>query len=282
MRRIFTIAILITLTSMANAQDYKADFLKYYQKGDTLQQRKVLQAWEQKSPKDAELFTCYSNYYMGLSRQEVVGLTTEQPDGEALVLTDNDGNVAGYMGSTITYQTAMLQKGIDKLNEGIALYPDRLDMRFGIVYLLGVNKQWKAFADNIIKTIQYSARNKNKWTWTENHPFTDGEEGFLAALQDYQLQLYNTEDDTLLPYMRAIAQEVLKHYPKHVESMSNIAITYMLTQKYNEALNFLLQAEKYAPNDTVVLENIAYCYEHIGEDVKAKKYRQRIEELTKE
>ncbi|MDR0896041.1 MAG: hypothetical protein LBN06_12240 [Prevotellaceae bacterium] len=279
MRRLFTIAILIIMTSMANAQDYKADFLKYYQKGDTLQQRKVLQAWGQKSPKDAELFTCYSNYYMGLSRQEVVGLTTEQPDGESLVLTDNDGNVAGYMGSTITYQTEMLQKGIDKLNEGIALYPDRLDMRFGMVYLLGVNKQWEAFADNIVKAIQYSARNKNKWTWEENQPFEEGEAGFLSALQDYQVQLFNTNDDALLPYVQRIAQEMLKYYPKHVESLSNLAVTYMIAKQYNEALSVLLKAEQYAPNDTVVLGNIAYCYEHTNEQAKAEKYRQRINQI---
>ncbi|MDR0938612.1 MAG: hypothetical protein LBN29_04515 [Mediterranea sp.] len=280
MRKQIILCLLATIASNANAQNYQADFLKSFQSGDTLQQRKVLQAWEQASPKDAELYTCYANYYMKLSRKEVISLSTKRPDGEALALRDSVGNTAGYLGNTITYQAALLQKGLAKLDEGIALYPDRLDMRFGETLLLAESKQWKAFTNSIIKTVRRSAQNKNEWTWTNNQPFEGGEEGFLTSLQDYQVRLYNTNDDTLLPYMREIAQEVLKYYPRHVESLSNIAITYMLDKKYDEALNALLKAEQYAPDDTVVLNNIAYCYERKEKKEEARKYRQKIEQLT--
>jgi tetratricopeptide (TPR) repeat protein len=274
------IGCLLAISALSiNAQNYKEEFLTYLQQKDTLHQIEVLQAWEQKEPNDAELYTCYANYYMSLAHKEVVYLTKEQPDGEALVFNDSLGNTAGYISSSVVCDKVILQKGIDKLDKGIALYPNRLDMRFGKVYLLGLAEQWKTFTDNIMATIQYSAQNKNNWTWADNQPYPDGEEGFLSALQDYQVQLFDTEDEALFPYMRAIAQEVLKFYPKHVESLSNIAITYMLSQNVEEALTYLLQAEKYTPDDTVVLGNIAYCYELTGKEDMAKAYRDKVAQL---
>lgn len=105
-------------------------------------------------------------------------------------LKDSTGQVAGFLSSKIVYDTEILQQGLDKIDAGIRLYPDRLDMRFGKIYSLGQGERWEPFTEEIIKAIKYSKRNKNKWIWTFNKRKEGGEAFFLGSLQDYQLNLY--------------------------------------------------------------------------------------------
>ena len=216
------------------------------------------------------------------SRQEVLSLTTDQPEGESLVLKDSLNQNAGFLGSQIYYDQTELKKGLDKINEGIELYPNRLDMRFGKIYALGQIPDWKNFTSEIIKTVEYSAKNNNKWTWTNHEKYDGTEKEFLLDIQTYQLQLYNTGDDNLLENMREIATKVLEYYPNHIESLSNIGSTYLITGEYNKGIEALLRAEKINPKDYIVLGNIAQGYKLKGDKEKAIEYYEKTAEYGDE
>jgi tetratricopeptide (TPR) repeat protein len=296
MKKLILLLPAIFWLNSLKGQDYYQEFKKYLQTNDTVKEWEILTKWEQANPKDPELFTSYLNYYFAKSRKEIVTLSKEKPEGKALVFTDSL-NQTGYIGSQIVYDPVYINKGFDKINRGIELYPDRLDMRFGKIYILGEAKRWDAFTDEIIKTIKYSGINKNSWTWTGNEKQPDGEKFFLSSLQDYQIRLYNTGDDKLLNNMRDIGNEVLKLYPDHIESLSNVALTYLITGDNDKALPLLLKAEKLNPSDYIVLSNIAQAYKQKGDrehaidyykktqkygDNEAKEYAvKQIEELSK-
>ena len=295
--KIYCLLALILLSNLAFGQDYRTEFLEFCESGDTLNQIKVLKRWEKESPNDSELFTSYFNYHFMKSRKEVVTLTTDEPQGKKLVVTDSTNQPKGYIGSQIYYEDKEFQKGINRIDEGIKLYPNRLDMRFGKIYSYGQKMDWENFTQTIKATIAYSSKNSNNWTWTNNEPYPEGEQGFLRSLQDYQFQLYNTGNDDLLTNMREIASEILKYYPDHVASLSNISITYMLTGKYDEALSSLIKAEEIDPTDVIVLSNIAHAYKLKGDNKNSILYykktiehgdeqtsqfaKQQIEELSK-
>lgn len=274
MNKIFTLLIwLPSLTCLG--QDYQSEFLLHCQSQDTAKQLEVLQKWENDRPNDAELYTSYFNYHFMKSKQELVTLSTVEPDGEGLILTDKTGNTAGYMASQLHYSDNEFNKGIAKINEGIKKYPDRLDMRFGKIYVFGQKKNWEAFTNNIISTIEYSAENKNQWTWTNNSVYEGGKDGFLTSIQDYQFQLYDTGDDELLINMRRIANAILDMYPNHVPSLSNLSITYLLTEQYDKAIESLKKAEEIDPEDYIVLSNIAHGYKLKGDKEMAIAYYQK-------
>lgn len=275
MNKIYGILITIFISNFGFGQNYQAEFQEYCEKNDFTKQLKVLNEWEKVSPMDPELFTSYFNYYFLKSRKEGITMSKEEPEGKTLVLKDSTNQVAGYLGSQIHYDNNELQKGIEKINIGIELYPNRLDMRFGKIYVFGKIKDWKNFTDEIIITVKYSATNNNEWTWTNNEKQENGKDFFLLSIQDYQLQLYNTGDDNLLINMRKIANEILKHYPDHIESLSNISITYLLTGEYDKGIKSLLKAEKLNPEDYIVLSNIARGYTLKGEKEKAIEYYEK-------
>jgi tetratricopeptide (TPR) repeat protein len=206
-------------------------------------------------------------------------MTSNQPKSESLKLQDSTGQVAGFLGSEIVFNTEILQKGLDKIDQGIKLYPNRLDMRFGKIYALGQTEDWENFTNEIVKTIQHSKKNNNEWTWTFNVKRENSKEFFLGSIQDYQLNLYETENDDLLKNMRTIAEEILKIYPDHIESLSNISITYLLTGEYDKGIEALLKAEKIDPNDAIVLSNIAHGYKLKGDIENSLNYYKKMLKL---
>lgn len=275
MKRILGTLIAILISQIGFSQDYQSDFQKYCQTNDTINQLKVLTEWNSANPKDAELYTSYFNYYFMKSKQEVLAMSTNEPNGESLVLKDSLNQTAGFLGSKIHFDQKELERGIK-------LYPNRLDMRFGKIYALGEVTDWKNFTYEIQKTIEYSTENENNWAWTNNGKYDGGEKEFLLDIQTYQLQLYNTGNDNLLKNMREIANTVLKFYPNHIESLSNLSITYILTGEYEKGIEPLLKAEKINPKDYIVLSNIAQGYKLKGDKKKAIEYYEKTIEFGDE
>lgn len=279
MKKQLTLSALFALSTLAFSQDFQSEFAQAFQEGDSTEQSEILAEWEIADPENPELFTSYFNYYFQQSRQEMLTVTTDQLDGESLALEDSTGQTAGFIGSQFFYDTDILQKGLDKIDEGIEIYPNRLDMRFGKTYVLGEVKNWQSFTYEIVRTIQYSSKNNNEWTWTNNEKRENDEEFFLSSLQDYQVQLYNTNNDDLLVNMRTIAEEVLKFYPDHIESLSNISVTYLISEEYDKALEALQKAKKLNPKDAIVLGNIAQAYKLKGDNKKAIQYYEKVIEF---
>lgn len=274
--RTLCLLTLLVLANLSFAQNYKPEFDQYFNKGDTLKQQEILTKWEKMDPTNAELYTSYFNYYFSKSRKDVLSLTTQEPNGESMSLLDSTGKTAGYLGSKIIYDEKIFKQAIDKIDKGIQLYPNRLDMRYGKIYVLGEVGDWKTYTDEIVKAIQYSTKNDNNWTWTYNEKKENGKDFFFSGLQNYQLRLYNTGNDNLLENMRTIATEILKVQPDHVESLSNISITYLLTKRYDEAIEVLLKAEKVAPKDAIILGNLAQGYKLKGDKKKAIEYYEKV------
>lgn len=278
MNKIHLILLILIIGTNVFSQNYFENFKKYQADGDTLKQKELLKHWEQEKPNDSELFTCLFNYYFQKSRNEVLFITRGTPPKglEYLELRDSSNQVSGFISNKIDYEKSNLRLAFESIDNGIQLYPNRLDMRFGKIYALGQIKDWRSFTNEIIKTVHYSSKNNNDWTWTFNENKKDGKDFFLGSLQDYQMQLYNTMDNELLKNMRKIAQVILKHYPSHIESLSNLSITYLIEKQYNQALTLLQKAEEITPKDYIVLNNIAYCYREMNNKELAIKYYKKV------
>lgn len=261
--------------SQVSGQTFKQQFNELVSKNDTLGQQQLLDKWERADSNDPELYIAYFNYFVKKSNKEVVTLGQNPKGTEVLQIMDQDSSkkepVAYIYGDTY-YDQNILKKGFDYIDKGLAKHPNRLDMRFGKIYLLGQIEDYEKFTAEIINTIDYSDVNKNKWTWADNNPLDDPQNFMLSSIQDYQLQIYNTENDSLIENMKRIAEAVLKYYPEHIESLSNISIVFMLQKQYDKALDTLLKAEKLKPKDYIVLSNIAQTYKLKDDAINAIKY----------
>ncbi len=263
-QKIMTVfACLILVTTQTAGQNFQKEFNDLFLKKDTVSQLNLLKKWEKSDINDPELYTSYFNFYANKSKSEIITLG-QDPKGDGVIqIMDQDKTKTkpvGYIYGDTQFNPEILSKGFYWINKGIEKFPNRLDMRFGKIYMFGQIEDYESFTQEIIKTIDFSAENKNKWTWTENKPLEDPKNYMLSSIQEYQVQLYNTENDSLLDNMKRIAESVLKYYPDHVESLSNLSIVFMIQKQFDNALEVLLKAEKLNPKDYIVLSNIAQAY----------------------
>ncbi len=156
---------LTLIFNQATAQTFKDQFNDLVSKNDTTGQQQLLQKWEQTDRNDPELFVAYFNYYVNQSINEAITLG-QNPKGEnVLQIMDEDSTEkepVGYIYDGTYYTPELLYKGFDWINKGIEKFPDRLDMRFGKIYMFGEIEDYENFTQEIIKTIDYSAINQNK------------------------------------------------------------------------------------------------------------------------
>jgi tetratricopeptide (TPR) repeat protein len=267
----FILLFLIFPALPSSAQSFKEEFSRLLSKKDTAAQKELLQKWQLNKPGDAELFIAFFNYYFVKSRSEIVNLTASASSDSSLRITDSLGNTVGFLYDELNYDPGVLAEGFHYIDSGISQYPARLDMRFGKIYVLGEIKEYEKFTGEIIQTIHFAKKINHKWTWKNNQELDEPENFLLGTIQEYIVQLYNAGDEQL-NRMRSIALAVLQYYPDHVESLSNLAITYSLQGDQDKALEALLRAEKVAPRDFIVLNNIANIYTQKGDKPNAIKY----------
>ncbi|MBC7774973.1 MAG: tetratricopeptide repeat protein [Phycisphaerae bacterium] len=266
---------LMLFLNEAPCQTFKQQFADLFSEKDTLRQLNLLKNWESADSQDPELYIAYFNYYVNKSTKEIVTLGNNPKGEDVLQILDNDSSsdapVAFIYGDTY-YDPEILENGFDYIDKGIKLHPTRLDMRFGKTYMFGKVEDYENLTVEIIKTLDYSVAIQNKWMWADNKPVDDPKNFLLGNIQNYVLQLYNTENDDLLENMKRIAEAALKYYPDHIESLTNLSIVYSLRKEYDKALESLLIAYKLDPKDSIVLLNIAQAYKLKGENKNAIKY----------
>ena len=271
MQKAISLLLLTTLSTLAFAQSNYEKFKALSKSNDTAKIKSLLADWEKSNPNDPELYTSAINYYFSNSKQEIVSLESEQKGKQSIAFKDSTGKVAGYINSSLGYKPDKIAKAIQYANTGISKFPNRLDIRFGKCYLLQQVEDYDNFTKEVIKTVEYSRINKNNWLWSENKKQEDGEKFMLGTIQDYLRELYDTEDDNLLPNMIQIGDATLKYYT-HIEILSTTAVALMLTKNYDKAIGYLKQAEKLNPKDFIVLNNIAQGYKLKGDKANAIKY----------
>jgi tetratricopeptide (TPR) repeat protein len=169
---------------------------------------------------------------------------------------------------------------INTIENGIERFPNRLDFRFGKCFALKEFELYKPLTEELIKTIHYSATNKNNWFWFENKTVDSAENFLLEAIQSYIIKLYSSEDIGLLTNMKLIGESALKYYPNNVPIMSSTAVAYMLTQDYDKSIAYLKKAEALNPKDLIVINNLAHGYKLKGDKPAALKYYMLSEFLS--
>ena len=128
---LFTTLIIAFSACFAQETTYYTQAVSLLHQGNTDSLKVHMQAWEQVEPNNAEIYALWLNYYYMTAGKEMVKFQEEEPLETSLAIVDSTGNTVGYMVSTVVYNEETLQKGYDKIDEGIVLYPNRLDFYFG-------------------------------------------------------------------------------------------------------------------------------------------------------
>ncbi|PLW92592.1 MAG: hypothetical protein C0592_09970 [Marinilabiliales bacterium] len=245
MKLLVYISILFFASGL-HAQDYPVRFGELMADGDTVAQRELLNEWWQHDSTDAEYYVACFNFYIQKSMHDIAYISESE-------LRD------------FNYSKRYTDSAFMIVRKGLALHPDRLDMRFGEIYMYGETVNFEMYTKRLLETVAYSVENNNNWLWTNGEVLENPRELFLKSIQDYQMTIFNSDNDSLRDYALQIADGVLKYYPDHVPSLSNAAVVHIYRKEYDKALEYLLKANALSPEDHVIIMNLAWLYRILGD-----------------
>lgn len=275
-KRVFVITLLL-MSFLINGDD-KAAYLKLLEQNNLSDLFVHLQKWEKKEPGNPEVFIGYFNYFLKKGSKSGISIDKySKQKGDQLAITDpKTGETVAYFNDSTVYNFEEVKMALQYLDKGLEFGPNRLDMHFGKLYILGEIMDYKNQSKILIKVLNLSAANKNKWLWDNSKPLPDSKEFMLDSIQDYYQKWFNEQTAESLEAAKVSGLEQIKLYPSHIYGYNNLATVFIIKKQYSEALTYLLKAEKIDSSDLVVINNIANCYKDMNNNAKAKEYYEKM------
>ena len=282
MRKSYILIILLLITNVLFSNN-KDIYLKLLKNKDFSKLIIHLENWEKIDPKNPEVFIGYFNYF--ISKDRVSGISIDKkPKGETeLVITDpKTEEIVGYFNDSTFYNYEDIKQALLYINKGISYNPNRLDMHFGKIHILGEIKDYKNQSISLINLFELSIQNKNQWYWSDNEKITDGKNFLISNIQDYYSTWFNENTDESLESIKNTSIKQIKLYPSNIYGYNNFATYYLVKKQYNKALNILLKAEKINNKDIIIIFNIANCYKDLNNKEMAKIYYEKAIQIGDE
>jgi tetratricopeptide (TPR) repeat protein len=262
------IIALLNISCQSKEIDYKGKYetLSKDKKYDELE--KHLQAWEAKEPNNPEMYIAYSNYYINRNISSGVSVYRD-PTGD-------------YIEPSMQFNNDDVAAAVKKLDKALNIAPNRLDIRFGKVYILNEIEHYKAAGVELLATLEFSKKIDNNWLWANNEKIRDAESFFWEKVNGYYGSWFNKGTEEAMEQLKLCAEKQKELYPKNIFAYNFLGAYYGIRKQREEALKYFLQAETIDPNDYVVLSNIAETYLEMDNKQKAKEYFTKILKIGNE
>ena len=246
-RYILFLVVSLLFCSYAYGQSHRESFMKALEAKDMVKAEEVLKAWDFADANDPELYLSYFNFY-SIKSQEV-GLV-----------------------STVGLDSKYSEKALEFITEGIERFPTRFDMRVLKIHTLSRLKKFGPFTSEVIKMIDYSVKISNNWKGRDFMSIEEPVETFNGAILEFQGELYKQKNEALYKNMLQISEAMLKHYPKHVQSMLDMSTIYVKQNNLDKSIEILLKASEIEPINAILHYNLARVYGMKGDKAKAKRH----------
>lgn len=259
--RLFAVAACAFLAISGIRAQENANFNKFQamlEQKDTIGMKNILADWDHNDP---EYYVCEFNYQLFLSRQQFITI-------DKLMAENKEESIP-------LYDETYLNKAISALEEGIAKYPDRLDMRCGLItVLINEAKETDKALEVIASTLERNKENLNTWLWAQGEPA--GPDTLEDSIQDYFSEIELTKDQN------ALADLVIQYFPQNPVFLNDKASCLWNSWEFEEALKLYEEAYAYDKTDMLIAGNLAYGYAELNKYEEAKKYLEIIKEQSQD
>ena len=273
-RRVVLFAVCLCSLMAWGQTDYYAHFQELLDKEDTVGLRAFIPEWEQKAGPSGDTYAAWYNLLVLEGTIADLQLIADTTAVAGLLMRDSLGNVVGTITGEPLYDSEKLGQAYQKIDEGIAKYPDRLDLWFGKAHVQQLQNDDIAALETLKKVIDRSLVNHQQWLWTNDKPTPSApKDFFFDSLQGYFSYLYDAQSDSVA---QALVEYGLKYYPDNIYLLNDKAVLLTNAKKLDEALNIFLKLYNLAPNDEIVVWNIASLYAEKHDKKQAAIYYKKL------
>lgn len=280
--RLLVIVLMYTvvLRTHGYAQQFQDAFYEQWERQDTTGMLSFLNQWKKAEPYNPDVYVGFFNYYAIQTFEEETLLLTEMPQdgGEYLEVRDSLNNVSGYLSSQMVINDSILKIAFDWVDQGIARFPDRLDLRMGKVYLAVETDRMDLVRSGLQSAILSGDSIHHEWKWMREEVLDSGQYFLYSSVQGHLYELFEKQDSIADDIILGISQLMLQQDDQQYFAMTNIATLFMIKKQFSLAIDWLKKADKIHEKDPIILSNLGYCY---GELQEWKKARRCYEEAMK-
>ncbi|RZK16177.1 MAG: hypothetical protein EOO56_20520, partial [Hymenobacter sp.] len=209
MRRIAALLLAGCLVGFAPADGFRERFIALYKAGKKAEAEKVLREWEQQQPSDPEAYIIRFNLL-----EQQAAEARKHAGGGMQVMYEKDFAKAIESGQLAAQQKnqkasqqqaeALLLQATTVLRKGIAIAPDRLDMRFGLAKTYEEWGQPAAEVQVLREALADHAKRQQPWRWREGAALPEPENKMLPqSLEGYANHYWQPQERIFPQSMQA-------------------------------------------------------------------------------
>lgn len=272
----FCIALLLSGFARVGAEDYAGRFKQMReQKADGAQIDALLDEWRAKNPDDPDAWITSANYYFNQS----VGpnISTQPPGKGDYALTDKK---TGKKAGSISFKPGVARTSRDAaaiLQEGTVKFPDRLDIWCGLTWMYQERGDFDNEFATLKKMVAYVHEHPDGLKWLKGEPIDEPANQFVPdKLHSYGLYYGKKEDPEDDKRMLQIATFSADQFPNHPYAFNDVAVYYSINHDYAKTREWLEKAHQVDPKDSLVMYNLGYTSEKLGDKAAARKWYEEV------
>lgn len=259
-------------SSQVRAEDYAARFKQMRdQKADGAQIDSLLDEWRAKSPNDPDAWITSANYYFNESVGPMISAKPAEK-GDYVLKNNKTGKTAG----SISFKPNVAQTSRDApqiLGEATTKFPDRLDIWCGLTWMYQERGDFDNELATLKKMVAYVREHPTGLKWLKGEPIPEPADKFvpdkLHSYAIYYEKKENPEDDKKF---LEIATYSAEQFPNHPYALNDVAVYYSINKDYAKTREWLEKAHRADPKDELVIYNLGYVSEKLGDKAAAKKW----------
>lgn len=274
-RVLFWVALWAGLSSLTWADGFREQFRAAFKAGDLAGAEKVLTDWEKAAPKDPDLYVARFNFLLNKATKR-----TPVPSAPVAAAAGAPTPAPRPAAVLVSYDPATMAQAAAVLKQGIALAPERLDMRMGLAKSYEMAGQPGPLLQAIRETLEARKNGGKPWLWRDGVPLPGPENAFVpAAIEPFASNYWKQPGDKGLENGRPIAELMEQYFPQNSLGYFNMGVYYAHLHKTQESYEKMQQADALDPNDISTLMNLTRMAIELKEKDKALAYQERLRKL---
>lgn len=264
------------LMSFGPGPGFREKYQALMRQGKTQEAKAVVAQWEEAQPQDPDLYVAKFNLI--LSGAEVLSVSTKPAQGGEFSIKDSKtGREVGSLGGG-GYDPTKVQQAMDVLRKGLALAPDRLDIRFGLAKAAELKHDPAQQLAIVRESLAWRASAAGKpWRWRDGGALPAPEAEFVTgSVEEYMVPYWQSGTPAGYQQALALAELLLTYYPASPLGYFNKGNYYAFTDNNAEAYKWFGQADKRNPNDPQNINNLLRISLNLRDKAAAKGYLARL------
>jgi tetratricopeptide (TPR) repeat protein len=221
---------------------------------------------------DPAYYVASANYWWNLSLAPNIS-TKPSEKNDSGVSDPKTGKEVGSISTEGRVNPQVPDNAVQLLREALKRFPNRIDIGMGLAYMLRELDKQKDGLDVLLQVLRNAEKNPTELQWKNGEPLPAPPKTYIPELmQGYTGSFYRLETKEGDALCHSLCEAIIQTYPDHPYAYNILAALCRGNKDDQGCAKYLLIACEKAPNDSIVMLNLASTYRRLGNKKEAKRY----------